>query len=222
MPDGNRRWAREHGFIPARGHREGVVRFREIREAVWRRGIPYLTFWAASEDNLTKRSRAEVRLLTLLMRQELKRELKLREFETKEVQLRVIGRWHEILKDRSLKELVDKLESESRRFTKNRLTILFGYDGRREMLEAIEKINAESPSRIDATTLEQALWTRDLPPVDLVIRTGGEPHWSAGFMMWHAANSQLHFTKTFWPAFDERALTIALKEYAERNRRFGA
>lgn len=222
IPDGNRRWAREHGFLPGRGHHEGVLRFHELRDAVWRRGIPYFTFWAASEDNLVKRNRAEVRLLVSLMRRELERELKLREFETKETRLRIVGRWHEILKDRSLKELIDKLEKESSGFTKNHLTILFGYDGKQEMLEAIKKIAADPPARIDAAALEQALWTRNLPPVDLVIRTGGEPHWSAGFMMWHTANSQFHFTSTYWPAFDEHALTLALKEYTERDRRFGA
>lgn len=222
IPDGNRRWAREHGFLPGKGHREGILRFRELRDAIWRRGIPYFTFWAASEDNLIKRSRAEVRLLILLMRRELERELKLREFEEKEVRLRVVGRWHEILRDRSLKELVDELEEASSRFTKNHLTILFGYDGKREMIEAMKKINADSHTRVDAVTLEQALWTHDLPPVDLVIRTGGEPHWSAGFMMWHTANSQFYFTSAYWPAFDEHTLILALKEYTERDRRFGA
>lgn len=222
IPDGNRRWARGRGLLALQGHREGRLRFREIREAVWRLGIPYFTFWAASEDNLSKRSRTEVKLLALLMRQELRRVLAQKEFITKELRIRVIGRWYDILKDKTLKGLAEQLEGASRSFTRHHLTILFGYNGDREMIEAIEKIQKESRQPVDAALIRNALWTRDLPPVDLVIRTGGEPHWSAGFMMWHTQNAQLYFTDTLWPDFVENELTKALADYGRRPRRFGA
>jgi undecaprenyl diphosphate synthase len=74
---------------------------------------------------------------------------------------------------------------------------------------------------VERETVRAALWTADLPAVDLVIRTGGEPHWSAGFMMWHVANSQLYFTDKLWPEFTTKEFDLALEDYKGRQRRFG-
>ena len=70
-------------------------------------------------------------------------------------------------------------------------------------------------------SLRAALWTAELPDVDLVIRTGGEPHWSAGFMMWLTANSQFYFTEQLWPDFKKDELKKALDDYDGRERRLG-
>ena len=88
------------------------------------------------------------------------------------------------------------------------------------MTEAVKKLQAEQKN-IDQQNIKNALWTGDLPLVDLVIRTGGEPHWSAGFMMWHTADSQLYFTETLWPDFGKEELEKALADYSRRERRFG-
>lgn len=273
IPDGNRRWAKSRGLILWKGHQEGVKRFREISEVAFRAGIPYLTFWGASEDNLLKRSKVEVRLLVSLLRKSLEQELKEKIFIKNKIHINVVGRWSAILKDSALERAVNALEEETKHFTRHRLTILFGYDGRREMIEAISKIanskeSRKSPnerredfrgsrssatqgraltgspqfrdhgihetvsthssrtvsgqkSKINYETVKKALWTGHLPPVDLVIRTGGEPHWSAGFMMWLTSDSQFYFTKTLWPDFDAKEFKKALREYGARERRFG-
>ena len=222
IPDGNRPPARSTGLISVEGHREGFKRFREIAEAAFSIGIPFFTFWGASEDNLTKRSKIEVNFLVTLFQRKLEEELRSDFFTKNQIRVRVIGRWETLLNNPAkLKRLITEVEGQTRSFQKNRLTILFGYDGRSEMLEAVKKIKKQSSDQIDFDTVKQALWTNELPDVDLVIRTGGEPHWSAGFMMWLTANSQFYFTEKFWPEFTEKEFTKAIKDFQNRERRFG-
>lgn len=222
IPDGNRRWARERGLVPYEGHNEGIKRFHEVKDAAFRAGISYFTFWATSYDNLTKRSRIEVRVLVSNFKKELKSQLKSKQYEKDETRVRIRGLWREVIKDKSLYDLADELEKKSSAFSKHNLTILFGYDGKREMIKAIEKLKKDRAGELDYEKVKNALWTGDLPPVDFIIRTGGEPHWSAGFMMWLASDSQLYFTETYWPSFGEKELKKALLEYSKRGRRFGA
>jgi undecaprenyl diphosphate synthase len=222
IPDGNRRWAKKRHLPGWEGHRKGVQRFQEISEAAHEAGASYITFWGGSEDNLLERSKKEVHILTSLLKDELKRQLTSDETEKNSVRFRLIGRWNDILKDSELATLASKLEEKTKAFTKKHLTLLFGYDGRREMAEAVAKIkNGERKIKIDYDSIKNALWTKDLPSVDLVVRTGGEPHWSAGFMMWHTAYSQFYFTEKFWPEFTKLELQEALADYARRERRFG-
>ena len=212
IPDGNRRWAKKRHLLPWHGHKHGAERFREIATYALKANIPYLTFWAASEDNLTKRNKAEVKFLTLLLKNFLKKELENKTFIKNKIRIRIIGRWRELLKDKNLENLIKELEKATSEGRKN-LTILFGYDGRQEMLSAIKK---------GGINFEKYLLTADLPPVDFVIRTGGEPHWSAGFMMWRTADSQFYFTKTLWPDFNKNHFKKSLADFSKRARRFGS
>jgi undecaprenyl diphosphate synthase len=91
------------------------------------------------------------------------------------------------------------------------------YDGREELQAAAESF-ARSGAR---GSLGEHLWTAHLPPVDLLIRTGGQPHLSAGFLAWGLAEAQLCFSPTLWPDFEEEALARALADYAASERRFG-
>lgn len=220
IPDGNRRWARARRLPPWEGHREGAKRFREIVTAVFDAGIPYFTFWGGSEDNF-KRDPQEVRKLLSFASRELKRQLKTGNFTRRQVQVRFLGRWREFLqKEPELRRILKTIQDQTKGFKNRRLTILLAYDGRREMLEAFNKLRrSKKPANFE--TLKKYLWTGGLPDVDLVIRTGGEPHWSAGFMMWLTANSQFYFSKKFWPDFDKSQLQKALADYATRERRFG-
>jgi undecaprenyl diphosphate synthase len=219
IPDANRRWAKKLGQKPWEGHRAGMERFREVADEAYHLGIKYLTIWAGSESNLTKRSKREVLYLAKLFREFLKGELEERKFEKRRTKVRVIGKWDEILQDKELKKAVDRIESESSGYQDRHLTILFGYNGTTEMMEAIKSLKKEN--RLDYETVKQALWTGFLPPVDMVIRTGGEPHWSAGFMMWLTSDSQFYFTEKFWPDFGKKDLRAAIADYRTRARRFG-
>lgn len=222
IPDGNRRWAKQHKLLAWKGHEKGVEQFHEIADTIFKHHVPYLTFWAASEDNLTKRSKHEVRFLVSLLKDWLRKELDEKEFVKNETRFRLIGRWKAIIPDHAeMETLIHALEKQTEHFKKNNLTILFAYDGQREMIEAIKKINKNQEVEVSDASLRKALWTGVLPPVDLVIRTGGEPHWSAGFMMWHTANAQFAFTQTLWPEFKKKELEAILEDFSNRERRFG-
>lgn len=222
IPDGNRRWARRRSLLPWEGHRKGIASFSEIADSVFGRGIPWLTIWAASEDNLTKRSKREISHLLSFLEAWIKDEIDRGTLARNGTQVRFIGRWRELLPDREkIAARIGQLEEQTSHGTARHLTVLFGYDGQREMLDAVRSLQRHPGTPATADTLHAALATGTLPAVDLVIRTGGEPHWSAGFMMWHAANSQLAFTETLWPAFGEKELNAILKDFSRRERRFG-
>ena len=103
------------------------------------------------------------------------------------------------------------------------LNFMLAYGGTDEMLQAVQNIvdSCGQGMKVTEATIKNNLMTRDLPPVDYMIRTGGEPHLSAGFMMWDAADSQLYFSEDMYPDFTPEKFQAALDEYARRQRRFG-
>ena len=220
IPDGNRRWAKAHLLLPWQGHEQGVKRFWEIAQAAVDLDIKYLTLWAASYSNLAKRTKKEVSVLFGLMRSELQKPELRKQFEDTETRLRIFGEWEQFIDDEKLIVDVKEFTDHTKKFSKLNLTILFGYDGQREMLSAISKLK-DSGEEVSEENLRKNLWIGDLPDVDLVIRTGGEPHWSAGFMMWLTANSQFYFTETLWPDFKTEQLKTAIESFNSRQRRLG-
>lgn len=219
--DGNRRWAKKNSIPSYEGHREGAKRMNAIADEAKKKGIPYLTVWAASIDNLKKRTRIEVNFLVSLFEQELEKILEGKTFEKNETRFRVIGKGAEIVKSKKLSMLIEEAEKNTRKFKKNNFTILFGYDGKKEMLDAIRAIREEKQFSYSYESVKAKLWTAALPPVDLVIRTGGEPHWSAGFLMWHTTDSHFYFTDTLWPDFGKKEFSDALTEFGKREKRLG-
>ncbi len=220
IPDGNRRWATAQGKPGWRGHEEGAKRFEEVAEEAFRSGCTHVTFWGASVDNLAKRTLIETTFLFKVFRKILEKELKFKRFIKNQIKIHIIGKWADFDKQTKTYQLVKSVENAGKDFQERVITILFGYDGKMEMLEAIEKLKQEHLPTTEQN-LKDKLWTKNLPPVDLVIRTGGEPHWSAGFLMWHTADSQFYFTEKLWPDFGPKELQLALADFAERGRRFG-
>jgi len=225
IPDGNRRWARRKGITARDGHRIGVETTQKIFNKALEMKIPYITFWAASYDNLLKRSREEVSFLIGLINEEFQRLLKDARIQENEVKIRILGRFREILPEKTI-NLIEKLMAKTENHNLLSLTFLLAYNGTDEMLEAVKRITKaakESAIKITSSAIRSFLWTKDLPPVDLVIRTGCEddPHNSAGFMMWHTAHSQYYFTKTLYPDFGPEEFEIAIQDFLKRKRRFG-
>lgn len=218
IPDGNRRWASIRSLSPWEGHGQGSKRFRQISNELFTMGVPFVTFWAASYDNLQKRSKIEVDYLYKILREELENPQLLRDFLQNQINVKIVGSWRQIVHDKQLIAAIETIEQRTAAFAKYHLTILFGYDGKLEMLEAIKALSGH---RVSEQSLRKNLATGYLPDVDLVVRTGGEPHWSAGFMMWLTANTQFYFTETLWPDFDKVMLKKALREFSERARRLG-
>ena len=222
IPDGNRRWAKAHMLEQFSGHEEGAEAVKKILTEALEKEIHYLTIWCLSVDNIAKRSRQEVNFLFNLFGTYFKKLLVQPIIAERGVRVRVIGRWKEFFQQELqsvIRELMDKTESNAN----FNLTFLMAYSGTDEMIEAVRAVAAQTQEcdSIDEQMIKNNLWTRDLPPVDLVIRTGGEPHWSQGFMMWSVADAQLYFTETLWPDFGEEEFGRAIESCAKCERRFG-
>jgi len=225
IPDGNRRWAREKGVPLNEGHRIGAQTTQKIFEKALELKIPYLTFWAASYDNLIKRSKEEVKFLITLINAEFQKLLDDARVHKNEVKVRILGRFQEVFPEKTLR-IIEKLMKKTENYEIFSLTFLLAYNGTDEMLAAIKRIAKEvkiSTIKITGELIKSFLWTKDLPPVDLVIRTGcqDDPHNSAGFMMWHTAYSQYYFTKTLYPDFTSEEFEKAIKDFEKREKRLG-
>ncbi len=226
VPDGNRRWAREKGFAPWHGHFVGAEKMKEVSQAALDLEIKCLSIWGGSWNNLTNRSKVEIRILFKIYEEYFKKLIKRKEIHDNQVKVSVIGRWEEILPKKTIKaakELIKMTEGYSERL----LNFCIAYNGTDEMLAAVKSIVKEARKdkslRITSKVLEEHLWSGHLPPVDFLIRTGsaGDPHNSVGFMMWQTANSQLYFTKTCCPEFGREEFIKAIKEFQRRERRLG-
>jgi undecaprenyl diphosphate synthase len=227
IPDGNRRWAREKGVSPWRGHYEGVKALERILNAADELDVFCFSFWGASVDNILERSKRETAVLKELFGINFGRLLKQKRIFEKEIRVNVLGEWRKYFPAR-IRKPIEELVETTKKHDKFFLNFFIMYDGRIEMVEAIKKIVAQKGRdknlKITPELIKSSLYAAELPPVDLVIRTGveGDPHNSAGFMMWDTAYSQLYFTKTLWPDFREKEFMEAIESYGKRERRMGA
>ncbi len=220
IPDGNRRWAKRHHLKPWQGYDYGILAFEKIYKKSLKLKIPYLTFWIASLDNLTKRPKEEVKFLCQVFAKNFPKLAKEKIIHQYQVRIQVFGRWERMMPKKVVKAVKKPIEA-TKKYSRFFLTFLMAYNGDDEMMEAIKKIKKTKIKKITKETLNKYLWTGDLPPVDLLIRTGGEEHLSAGFMMWKLQYAQMNFPKVFFPDFNEREFLKVLKIYSQRERRFG-
>lgn len=222
IPDGNRRWATDRGLEPWEGHEAGAQNTEKLIREAQRLGIPEISFWGSSLENLVKRPVLESKALLRIYEDYFKRLLESEDIHRDQVHIRFIGRWEEQF-PLSLKKVMYECMEVTKNYSKNFLNFLLAYSGDDEMREAIQKIAETLPAgeKVTNTMIKEHLMTKELPPVDLLIRTGGEPHLSAGFMMWDIANTQFFFSEKFYPDFDELALGEAVADYSLRERRFG-
>ncbi len=225
IPDGNRRWARARKKLPHLGHLEGARISGKILKEALILGIPAITMWGASVSNIQKRSRVEVAFLSRVFKLYFAKLLKEADIKKYDVRIRFLGRWKELL-PKSVCSVIQKCIDSTKVHTKHSLTFLLAYSGTDEMQDAIARIasgKATHPDmKIDGECIKKHLWTKELPPVDLVIRTGGEPHLSTGVMMWDLAEARLYFTETLWPDFSPEEFKKAVEEYSRTEKRAGA
>jgi undecaprenyl diphosphate synthase len=219
--DGNGRWAQQRRLPRAAGHRAGAEAVRRALQAAADHGVEVLTIYAFSSENW-RRSTEEIADLTALMRFYLERELKT--LEKERVRLKLIGDYSAFGP-----ELVERLERAVERTANNdRLTLVIAlnYGSRAEIAAAARKLAAKvaagelQAGEIGEEEIAHELQTRDLPELDLLIRTSGEVRLS-NFLLWQAAYAELLFLDILWPDFDEQAFTGALDRFAARQRRFG-
>lgn len=222
IPDGNRRWAEERGLEPWKGHEAGAENTEKLVREAQRLGVQEISFWGSSLENLIKRPVVESKALLRIYETYFKKLVESEDIHRDEVRIRFIGHWEEQFPG-SLKEVMYRCLEATKKYNKRYLNFFLAYSGDDEMRLAIQNIakNVSAGGVVTDEMIKENLMTKDLPPVDLLIRTGGDPHLSAGFMMWDMANAQLYFSEKYYPDFDEAAFRKALSDYADRERRFG-
>ena len=219
--DGNGRWAKQKGLLRAMGHEEGTKSVRDTVEGCAEIGVENLTLYAFSTENWNRPKR-EVDTLMRLLVTSLKKEIKT--LLKNDIKLEAIGRLENLPKkaQKELKEVIDKTSHNSRMT----LTLALSYGSREEIMHAVKDIcrktiNKEiSVEDIDESIINQHLYTRKLPDVDLLIRTSGEQRIS-NFLLWQIAYAELYFTNILWPDFRREDLYEAIYNYQTRERRFG-
>jgi len=224
IPDGNRRWARKRTLAAWMGHRKGTESLESLMEVFVDMGIPYFSFWGSSHDNLKKRPKEEVDYLLRIFKDEFRRLGDSKKVHDKKIRINIIGSWREQFPEDVKKPMIEAMEK-TKEYSNFFYNFFIAYSGTTELIEAIRSITAlkdkDSDLAIDENLLKQQLLTKELPPVDLLIRTGGEPHNSGGFMMWDVADSQLVFSEKLWPDFTNDDLKESIMEYSRRERRMG-
>lgn len=220
--DGNGRWAAARDKPRFEGHRAGVGSARHIVEHAGKLGLEALTLYSFSQENW-KRPASEVNALMGLLVEVLPTER--RTLLENNVRFRVIGS-REGLADDVLREL-DMTCEESAHCTGLQLNIALNYGSRQEIVDAARRLALEVQSGqitaddIDEERFSNHLWTAGLPDPDLLIRTAGE-HRVSNYLLWQISYAEIHVSNLFWPEFNTEALEEAIRDFAGRNRRFGA
>jgi undecaprenyl diphosphate synthase len=213
--DGNGRWAKRQHLPRIAGHRRGVEAVRATVRACAERGIGYLTLFAFSSENW-RRPAEEVALLMQLFQMALTSEVE--KLHRSGVRLKVVGDTSRF--DAGIRRAIEqgeRLTADNRGLT---LTIAANYGGRWDLVQAINKALKEKKDSLEEQDLSRHLAMSYAPEPDLFIRTGGEQRIS-NFLLWQLAYTELYFTETLWPDFDEGALDLAIASYRARERRFG-
>ncbi|GGD53531.1 di-trans,poly-cis-decaprenylcistransferase [Erythrobacter arachoides] len=210
--DGNGRWAKSRGLPRALGHKAGGDAVKRTVEAAGTLGLDCLTLYAFSSENW-KREESEISDLMNLMRRFIERELDA--FVAEGIRLKIIGDYRAFAPD-----IVEKLDIALDRTAggTRTLAVALNYGAQQEIARAARLAAAEGA--IDADGIERHLFTADLPPLDLLIRTSGEVRLS-NFLLWQSAYAEMLFTDVLWPDFGEDHLRAACEAFATRERRYG-
>jgi undecaprenyl diphosphate synthase len=220
--DGNGRWAKARGLPRTAGHRKGVEAVRRTVEAARELGVPYLTMFGFSSENW-RRPEGEVFDLMQLLRFYLRSEIA--ELHKNGVRLRVIGDRSKLSGD--IVTMIEKAEELTRGNTELNLVIALSYGSRQEIADATRQMVRDAlegrlrPEDITEESFSARLLTRDIPDPDLLVRTSGEQRIS-NFLLWQSAYTELVFVDTLWPDFTKRDLEDAIREFNQRDRRYGA
>jgi undecaprenyl diphosphate synthase len=221
--DGNGRWAKRRHLPRIAGHRKGVESVRDVIQTASRIGLPAVTLYAFSAENFLRRPPTEISFLMKLLHRYLKDDLQL--MRDNNVRLSFIGRSH--LLPQIVQERMAWAKEQTARNTGMVMTLALNYGSRSEIVDAFKAIvNAAANNgglehlKIDEEIINQHLYTKNLPELDLLIRTSGEMRLS-NFLLWQAAYAEIFVTKTLWPDFRGLHLLEAIQEFQKRERRYG-
>ncbi len=215
--DGNGRWAESRGLKRSKGHREGVTSAKAIVKKAADLGLGYLSLYVFSTENW-KRTQDEVSFLMILIKQYLKQEYQF--YIDNRIRVIHSGRRKDLPAD-VLKD-IDMVVEQTKDFTGLTVNLLINYGGRDEIVRSVKKLLDEgvNPSDLTEEMLDRRMDNGPLPPVDLIIRTGGDQR-SSNFLLWSGAYSEYYFTEKLWPDFTPDDLQEAVEDFEKRNRRWG-
>jgi short-chain Z-isoprenyl diphosphate synthase len=220
--DGNRRWARATGDPVSRGHEAGANKITEFLGWCDEVGVKVVTVWMLSTDNLSRPAEELEPLLRII--------------EQTVEELTSIGRWriHPVgaldLLPGATAEVLKGAEAATQNVDGMLVNVAVGYGGRRELADAVRSLLLEEAAkgisieelaeRVDVEHIAEHLYTKGQPDPDLVIRTSGEQR-LGGFLLWQSALSEFYFCEALWPDFRHVDFLRAIRNYAQRERRFG-
>jgi undecaprenyl diphosphate synthase len=219
--DGNGRWAKQRGKQRIFGHRAGVESVRAIVDTSARLNLKAVTLYAFSTENW-KRPKTEISGLMQMLKYYLKSELK--EIHRQNIKFQAIGKIEGL--DKSVQREISSATEKTDANTGTILSIALNYGGRAEIVDACREAvknllaNGKSIEDLSENDIELNLYTRDLPEVDLLIRTSGEMRIS-NFLLWQLAYSEIYVTETLFPDFRRREIFDAILDFQKRERRFG-
>lgn len=219
--DGNRRWAEARGMPPWMGHRYGAENVSKLFDWCLELNIPQLSIWAGSTENLTKRSKREIKELLKVYYDFCKVwENKQPLLDKYEVRVRFIGDLEKLPK--KLLKIMGRLMQRTAKYQKKFLNVMINYGGQLEIMNIMKKIAEKviklGKIQISKKDIEENLWVQ--MPVDLIIRTGGFNRLS-NFMLWQAAYADIYTTKVLWPDFSKKELIKAIRWYNSIQKNFG-
>ena len=213
--DGNGRWAQQRGLARTKGHREGLEAAKRIVKTVADLHIPYITLYVFSTENW-KRTEEEVGFLMGLIQQHLRAELAF--YAANNIKVKHIGNAAAL--PRAIQMDIADIMKKTEHYTGTTMQLAINYGGKDEIIRAIKKLSGRQLETLTEDAFEQLLDTAGVPPVDLVIRTGGEKRLS-NFLLWQTAYAEVYSTDILWPDFTPAHLMEALDAYGKRIRRFG-
>ncbi len=216
IPDGNRRWAKERGVMPWTGHSAGAENLLELLRTGYEGSISHITFWGFSTENWG-RDKGEVDMIMDLFLNFLKEHK--RYFIENKISFSHFGRRDRLPGDLMLE--IEKAEKETEDFPLYHFAVALDYGGRDEIERAIKK-KEETKNQNGGVevSFSECLDTAKFPDVDLIIRTGGEQR-TSGILPWQSVYAEYYFSPLYFPEFKSSDLTLAIKDYSNRKRRFG-
>lgn len=223
--DGNRRLAKKLLQKPWKGHEYGVKKAREVLSWAHELGIKYVTAYVLSIENFKTRPRRELRYILRYFEDEMDSVLSGKHVvHSTRTKVRFLGRL--FLLPKSLLEKMLRVEKLTKNYKKHVLNIAIAYGGQQEITDAVIKIAKKisdgilKPCEINEKLIKHSLYTNGTPYPDLIIRTGSEKRLS-NFLLWQSAYSELFFLDTCWPELTKQEFVSVIKEYQQRERRFG-
>ena len=219
--DGNGRWAKKRLLNRINGHEKGAETVRTVVRTCRQLGIPYLTLYAFSTENW-QRPKAEIEALMVILKKFLQAELS--EMMENNIRLRAIGQVERL--PTAVRQELDDTMAATGGNTGMSLILALSYGGRAEIVRMVQEIAEKirngrvEPQAVTAEMIADHLYTRGIPDPDLLIRTSGEMRIS-NFLLWQIAYTEIFVTPTLWPDFSEDELLQILKDFQNRERRFG-